>query len=234
MPSQFQKDRASAAHVKFTSTKGTTLSVLVGDNSPNLTNGVTTWDTVPRPKRTSLTRYTGRTPFSQDIPILFDGLTNDPPDDNQEGRIHKLITMASGPHLISLDGHALRTDLDWVFSGIDWDNQNVLWRRGKHDAYRVRQAATVHMLQYIKDVILRTPAQPKTQGKDPTKKVKLPKGMTLKQIAQIEFGDPDKWHRIVVDNPFLIFMLLDKPSSLIPMGTQLNIFDGAIPVFNVP
>src|SRR5215831_19260624 len=100
MADEFLKDRNAAAHVQFKSSNGDTLNVLVGDGSPNLTDGVTTWDTVQRPKRTSLTRYSGRTPFTQDIPILFDGVTIDPPDDNQEPRIHKLQRMASAPHIV--------------------------------------------------------------------------------------------------------------------------------------
>jgi len=222
----------SAAHVTIKG-GGITLTVLLGDGSPVLTGGVTTWDTVTRPKRTSMTRFSGRAPFGQDIPVMFDGLTNDPPNDNQEDRISKLETLARGPHVVSLGGVALHQELDWVFSGIDWDNQHTIWRRGKNGAFRIRQAATVHLLQYIKDVVRKTPAEPKV-GKDPSTKTTVPKGMTLKQIANIEFGDPDKWHRLVIDNPILTILGLDNPRSFLPAGFALTVYDGAIPFFTVP
>src|SRR5215472_1627357 len=102
--------KANAAHVIFTSgagKKAVTLNVLLGDGSPTLNSGVTTWDTVARPKRTSLTRFSGRTPYGQDIPIMFDGVTNDPNNASQEDRISKLETMSRDARLISLGGVAL-------------------------------------------------------------------------------------------------------------------------------
>lgn len=218
-------------HVTLKNSAGSRLTVLLGDTSPVLSDGVTTWDTVSRPKRTAVTRYTGRNPFKQDIAVMFDGLAD---SKSQEGAIAKLQRMASAPHIVELSGHALRTDLDWVFNGsIDWDNQQTIWQRIGKETVRVRQSAVIHLLEYIKDTVIKTPASPDTAKlkKSPSRKVTIPQGMTLKQIAVIEFGDPDKWRRIVIDNPWLA---PGDPRQVVPAGITLEIFDGAIPFFTVP
>lgn len=218
--------------VTLRSSNGVQLTVDNGDGSPVLSNGISTWDTVARPKRQSVTRYTGRTPFSQDIPVMFDGYAD---GTSQEGAIAKLVHLSSQPNDIKLSGHALKTDLSWVIQDITWDATETIWKPADPHPVRVRQAATIHLLEYIKETILKTPAAPSTSskknGKAPVKKVKTPKGMTAKQIAQIEFHDPDKWHKIYDDNPWLG---APSPRRIIPAGTELVILDGSQPAFTVP
>lgn len=220
--------------VTIKNTAGVTLSVLLGEGSPVLSEGTSKWEYIDRPKRVSITRYAGRSPYKQDIPVMFDGHSD---AESQENRIAKLERMASSPHPVKLDGHALKKDLIWVIDGIDWDNQNTIWIRSNKGPIRTRQSAIIHLVEYIKDTIVRTPASPAASRKDPNKKkpakkITTPKGMTLKQIAQVEYGDPDKWRLIVDANPIL--WGIDDPRYVVPAGITLIIQDGKTVSFTVP
>lgn len=217
-------------HVNIKSSAGLELTVLLGEASPTLSDGTATWETVPRPQRQSITRHTGRLPHKQTIPVLFDGYVNGA---SQEDRISKLQTMQSQSHTVKVTGQALKTGFDWVIEGVDWDDQ-AEWMSFGDKAHRVRQAAVIHLLEYVKDTVIKTPANPDTKTtkkKKPAKKTKTPAGMNAKQIAKIEFNDPDKWHKIYDDNPILG---PPSPRRIIPKGTELVIIDGKIPFFTVP
>ena len=219
--------------VTFKSTRGTSVTVKSGDASPVLSDGSVTWETVARPKRIALTRYAGRNPWRQDIAILFDGLIQ---NESQEGKINKLMRMSTQSSIIHLEGHALRTDLDWVFNGsIDWDDKDVIWEKLGKDRVRLRQAAVVHLIQFIPDDVIETPAAPKTQKNNkPKHHIPASKGMTLKRITIIEYGNPDKW-RIIRDANFPI-LVAATPRTVVPAGVTLRIpeDDGSIQYFQVP
>jgi len=209
--------------VTFQSADGTVLSVLLDAPSPVLSGGVGGWEVVDRPKRVAITRFKGVEPLRQDIAVVFDGVKE---GESQESRISTLINMAqqpgdlTAPPKIKLDGTVLRTDLDWVIEGIDWDSQNTMWDRQGGLSVRLRQHAVVHMLQFVDDDVLVTapsPAvvnKPKSSGKPTTSH-----GLTLKQIAAAEYGDPDKYWLILAANPWLD----PDPRKVIPEGTPVFI-----------
>lgn len=217
-------------NVTLKSNSGLTLTVLLWNTTPLLSDGVTNYDTVSRPKRQAITRYNGRNPFQQTIAVMFDGWSS---DESQEGRIKKLETMGAQPHSITLSGHALRKDLDWLITGLVWDNQETLWKNLNGSLVRVRQACTITLLEQVEGKVLKTPAAPKTdpQNKQPVKKITVAKGMTVKAIAQVEFGDPDQWRKIVNDN---VILLGAGPRTVVPAGTILTVTGGRVPIYTVP
>jgi hypothetical protein len=216
--------------VTFASVRGSSVTVDSGDVSPVLMDGTVTWDTVARPKRTALTRFTGRNPWKQDIAIMFDGVVGGV---SQEGKISKLMKMSTEPSIVHVSGHALETNTDWVFNGIDWDDQNTIWEKNDSGRYRIRQTAVVHLLEYIPDTIIQTPAAPKPNKNKPTKHVPAAHGMSLKKIAMVEYGDPDKWKLIRDANAILIGA---GPRYVVPAGITLVIpeDDGTQVLFTVP
>ena len=207
--------------VVFTSSSGKSLTVMNGATSPVLSNGVVTWDTIARPKRKALTRYTGRTPLNQDIPVIFDGYHK---LENQEARIAKLHKMSTEPHTITLSGHALHTELPWVFIGIDWDDQETIWIRGNEGPVRVRQVAVVHLMEFVDEKLITSPTQLREviALKNPIKNYKTLKGMTLKQIAQAVYGNPDDW-RVIVDANEAFLLGVDNPRYFVKEGITLFI-----------
>jgi hypothetical protein len=220
------------SYVTLKSTNGLKVVALLGETSPILSEGVTTWETVARPKRESITRFSGRNPFKQDIPVVFDAHAD---GNSVEGPVGTLVKMSTQPHTISISGPVLKTNLDWIIIDITWDDQQTLWKRATPRDVRTRQLAVIHLQEFVDDVVIKTPASPKVQNlkkRDPPKKIKVPKGMTLKQIAQLEFGDPDKWMVIVKDNPIL--WGITDPRYVVPAGTPLTVWQGRYPGFVVP
>lgn len=217
--------------ITFKSVRGTKVTVNNGETSPVLSGGAVTWDTVVRPKRVAITRYAGRSPWKQDLAIMFDGLLD---RTSQEGDIAKLVRMSTQANIINLEGHALMTDLDWVFNdSIDWDDTNVVWERIGTERVRLRQAATVHLIEYISDTVIETPAAPTVAQNKPTVHVPAASGMTLKAISIVEYGDPDKWVLIRDANPILIAA---TARTVVPAGATLTIPEpkGAVQYFTVP
>ena len=215
------------------------LTVMLADSPPTISDGVSIWDTIARPKRDSFVKYTGRSPYQQTVNVMFDGWRD---NESQETRITKLVTMASKPHTVQLSGHVLHKHLDWVITNVSWDDQYTIWKefitgsgkKKKTSLLRVRQAATITFLEYISDTIIKTPSAPHVvdPGKKPIKKIKVPKGMMLKQIAQLEYGDPDKW-RLIRDANMGI-LIGAGPKFFVMAGITLTIVDGKTPYFLVP
>lgn len=185
------------------------------------TGGYGGWEAVSRPKRVALTRFKGHDPFLQDVPVMFDGFAD---GISQEVLISKLELMARAPTdlreppKIKLTGPIPRKELTWVINDISWDNQTVIWDGEE----RVRQAATVHLMQFVDDTVLSTVTSPAVTNNDNNgKKTKItaPQGMNLKQIAMLVYKDPSKYVLILDANPFLN----PDPRAIIPAGTPLFI-----------
>ena len=218
--------------VTFKSVRGQEVTVQNGEASPVLFDGAVTWDTVARPKRVAVTRFAGRNPLRQDIAILFDGLLD---RTSQEGKIEKLYRMSTQPSVVHVSGHALRTDLDWVFNGtMDWDDTDVIWDTLGKERVRLRQAVTVHLIEYVPDTVIETPAAPKVTKNKPKHHVPASKGMTLKAITIMEYGDPDKWR--IIKNANFPVLVAATPRTVVPAGTILKIPepDGLDQFFQVP
>lgn len=219
--------------VTFNPEVGASVTVLADAAAAILSNGFGGWETVDRPRRASLVRFKGRGPFKQDIAVLFDGVAS---RKSQETDIRNLEAMGTQPGDLQLpprlkvSGLAYKTSLWWVIDDITWDSQDVIKMDISGRPARVRQAGVVHLLEFIDDKVITTPAQPKVNH--PVKKVTVPDGMTLKQIAQMIYGDPDKWFIIYQNN--LEVIPIPDPRQFIPKGTALVTPGGNVPTFTVP
>lgn len=203
---------------------GTVISVLLDAASPKLTDGFGGWETVDRPRRVALTRFKGINPVRQDLAILFEGVNE---GKSQEVAITNLERMAqqtgdlSEPAKITLGGTALRKDLTWVIESIDMDDQRTMWTKQGGFPVRIRQAAVVHLLEFVDDSVIVTAPSPAVMAKPSPggKTLTTPQGMTLKQIAALEYNDPDKYTLIIDANPWIS----TDPRVLIMPGTPLFI-----------
>jgi hypothetical protein len=222
----------ASVSVTLIANTGITVTCPLDAGSPVLTDGFGGWETVDRPKRPGITRFKGKSPFKQDIAILFDGWIE---GTSQEHNITTLMRMGEQPGdlqeppKIRLIGMALRKDLIWVIDSLDFDSTNVIWDfSASGSPVRVRQAVTIHLLQYVPDSIVTTPAAPSvTPGTAKPTRITTPHGMTGKQLAQLYYGSPDQWYKIIWANP-----QLDHDSrKLIPSGTKISIPD---PKTNIP
>jgi hypothetical protein len=178
-------------YVTFIASNGLTLSVLAGNAAATLTAGFGGWEAIDRPMRVAFTRYKGKPLFRQSIPVLFDGWSS---GKNQEVQISKLIRMSqmvgehTPPPTVRIRGPVEREDLTWVIEDITWDADNVIRDIVGGTSVRMRQGATVQLLQYVDDKVIVTPARPAVATK-----VVDAKGKTPKQLSQENYGTPDLW-----------------------------------------
>lgn len=192
---------------------------LLGDGAGNPIGGFGGWAKVKRDRRRSLTEWQGNDPLEIAIPILFDNWAEGTSVENEIKQLEKLAGLGNddtdGPEpplivfntggVISHDYHDSK-DHEWVISEIDFGDcvKNQFGNR-------VRQIATVTVLQYIDDDVLSRLSPSKKRKKQ--KKGKIKKGtersgarqktfivkftgQSLVAIAKDELGDGKRWHEI--------------------------------------
>jgi len=198
----------------FRSSSGAVIKVLRGDNPAQIVGGEGGWQMVDRPRRTSLTQWTGRQPYQMDVPVLFDGWRA---QESVERDIRMFQLMAIGrdftpPPTIKIDGALPVVGATWVITGIDWGTE-VFWsqtQRGQF--YRLRQDAVAHLLQYQEEERLKitiTNSLPNTYITSA--------GDTLKDIAKAMYGNGSRWKEIQQANPKI------RDPNKIPAKTTLRI-----------
>jgi hypothetical protein len=142
----------------------------LGKGLAQITDGYGTWELVQRPRRQSLTQWTGRPPFSMQVPLLIDGwgkdrevVRTDPSQIQAHGRftlkdrgieidisdlerMSQPPTSGEQPPIVHVTGDVPKSDpnLDWVISAIEWGDA-IRGAQGR----RVRQEVTVTFLRYI-------------------------------------------------------------------------------------
>lgn len=178
--------------------------VLPGDGHPQVSDGYGGFETVTRPFRIGLTRWTGFNPIAVDIPILFDAFRA---GDSVEDDIKRLERMAGRDTGLAREPFELRIRspgrlvphqdaCTWVITSIDWGDAVT-----RTDGKRMRQAATVSVLQLVEDArevnrsAARRRAEEKKKRHHPRKHV-VKKGETLQKIARKVLGDESRWHEI--------------------------------------
>lgn len=123
-----------------------------GDGAPTLVSGGAKFQLIDRPRRRSSVQWTGDDPYRMDVPILFDGWTDDA---NMERNIQRLQLMRhsrgelSPPVQVYVDGALPVKGGLWYIEDITWGTQ-VIWNvkgKGMKGGYRMRQDAVLHLLQ---------------------------------------------------------------------------------------
>lgn len=220
-PTTTLANNGQLGEVTFIPDSGPQVTILSGETPPLLIGGYGAWEVSDRPKRKGITRFTGTDPLKQDISVIFNGFIDGM---SQEIEISKLDRMARQPNTLvdppklRLVGHALRKDLVWVITGIDMDTDKTIWEVIGGNKVRTRQAATVHLLEFVDDVIIVTETSPAVKS-NTGGKTKTISGLTMKQLAQIEYGDPNAYFEIIMANPWLD----SDPRKIIPDGTPVFI-----------
>jgi len=198
----------------FRASSGSVVKVLRGDTAAKIVGGEGGWTMVDRPRRTSLTQWTGRQPYQMDVPVLFDGWRA---QESVEQDIRRLQTMSIGsdfnpPPTIKIDGALPVGGATWVITGIDWGDE-VFWAQTPRGQYfRLRQDALVHLTEYVAEQRLKitiTNSLPNTYITS--------KGDTLQNIAKAMYGNGSRWKEIQKANPKI------RDPNKIPAKTTLRI-----------
>jgi nucleoid-associated protein YgaU len=170
-------------------------------DSAKLTEGWAKYETIDRPKRTGATQFTGRDPYVMTVPVLFDGLQDHNP---QEDEIRRLIGMSvppkdlTTPPSVKVSGGTPGDNHTWKIQGLAFGD-NVIWGFVGGVAVRFRQDCVITLLQWV-PVDLVTVGRGAGKSKKKVRTYVVKHGDSLGKIAAKECGDRNKWKKIASAN----------------------------------
>lgn len=142
----------------------------LGPDRPNVSAGYGGWDEVARPRRTTVTTWTGQPARRMSVGILIDNFVAGRSVETEIRRLERMALPRPGgqPPVVQVDakgGHLPYQGRAWVIDGIEWGDASM-----NQNGNRVRQAATVTLLEYVADDLIRartrqSPAQRRRAAK---------------------------------------------------------------------
>ncbi len=165
----------------------------LGATPPTLSGGMGAWVEIPRPRRAPLTDPGSPSARRLTLEVLFDGWRTGESVENAIANLDRLSTAPPGSTspVVRVGGQIPRTDLEWVIEDVSWGE--AIWENG----VRLRQAATIILLEHVVGKLLITTAQP--LGGKP-RLTKVHKGDNLKKIAARVLGNANRWREIAALN----------------------------------
>ena len=128
-----------------------------GNGVPKITAGGSRWKTSARPKRVSITLYDGVDPYEMDIPVIFDGWIDGTTVDTQIARMNQWRfpkQTLKEPTKVRITGGVPVKGATWIITNIEWGD-GAYWRALGQKTARLRQDATIHVMQYVEEEVLR-------------------------------------------------------------------------------
>jgi|SRR5262245_17007653 len=141
-------------------TNGVSILVRRGDGVPTLVSGGSKFELIDRPRRRSSVQWIGDEPYRMDVPILFDGWQGNKDVERDIARV-QLMRHSRGelspPVRVYVDGALPVKGGLWYIEDITWGDQ-VIWNtrgKGMKGGFRLRQNATLHLLQVVPISVLK-------------------------------------------------------------------------------
>lgn len=180
--------------ISFTS-KGPRLvvSAFPGEGAPTVTDGYGTIETITRPLRRGLTRWTGSNPMQLSIPILLDGYRAGRSVEPQITNLERMAAVNGGEPLevtIDCTGDLVphHDEHKWFITGIDF-GEAVISSRG----LRLRQALTLQVTAKVSATSEKSVAKRGRGSTNHARSYRVKAGDTLRSIARKVLGNPDRW-----------------------------------------
>ena len=154
------------------STSGVSVMVRRGTAPPQIVGGGARFNTIERPRRKSVVQWVGDDPYQMDLAVLFDGygigrygmdMKSVETDIARVNQMHNSQGDLVPPVQVFIDGAVPVKGAKWVITGIDWGGgDNVIWQAdsSRSAGYRLRQDATLHLLQYVQETSLQLNKMP--------------------------------------------------------------------------
>lgn len=204
----------------------TDLFVLLGVDRPDVSSGYGGWVEVERPKRSTVTTWKGQPARRMALSILFDGFADGASVEADLRRLERIALPRPGGQPPTVRVSAPGGVIPPFYEGMTWVVDAISWGDALMNTFgnRVRQAATVTLLEYISDVLIKvSPAKRRramhnrSKGKAIKRNAKQkrasshagrPKsasravagvvydGEDLLSVAARELGDASRWHEI--------------------------------------
>lgn len=130
------------------------LKVRLGPDRPDVSAGYGGWNEVARPRRSTVTSWTGQPARRMALSILFSDFRRSRSIEDDIRSLERMALPRAGgqPPTVKLaarGGHIPYQRLRWVIDGLEWGDA-IMNASGN----RVRQAATLTLLQYVSDDLI--------------------------------------------------------------------------------
>jgi len=175
---------------------------------PTLSGGEGGIEIGGRPQRKSFTEWTGNTPLKLDFGVVIEGFAEADAsgrvvtaERSVEIRVSRLRRLASSPGdyvrppLVNVAGAsfpALALDVDWMISSVTYGDAIV-----SDDGARVRQDATISMIEYVAaDIMLQKNPVVTGKPKPNYRMVLVKRGDTLPKMAARLLKSAKRWKEI--------------------------------------
>lgn len=130
-----------------------TLTLRLGADRPNVTQGYGGWNEVTRPQRSTLTVWSGLPALRMDLPLLLDRFKSQASIESQVAALERLASPSSSDgwpprvRFTALGAAVPHQSRNWVIDSLTWGDAEMNLRGN-----RTRQQVTVSLLEYIGDV----------------------------------------------------------------------------------
>lgn len=139
------------------STNGASVLCRRGQEPPKLISGGARYSVVDRARRKSTVQWEGDDPYRMDLPILLDGWMSGASVEMDVSRLNSMMRSPGDlipPAKVYIDGAVPVKGAKWAIETIDWGDM-VLWTAdATSQGYRLRQDATIHLLQFLEPKVL--------------------------------------------------------------------------------
>jgi hypothetical protein len=182
----------------FALTRPAKITALLAESGARVTGGFGKWEEIAVPRGEPFTQWVGRSLLTMDIELMLDGYHTHRSVERAIQTIEEMAT-APGPRPpgeapvtpppIRIVGAAPHTERTWVIASLDW-GETI---RDLTTGARLRQAVTLHLLEYVEEAVIGALPPPKA----PPRKIKVKKGDDLKKLAARYLGKSSRWPEIV-------------------------------------
>jgi LysM repeat protein len=139
------------------------------------------FNTINRPRRSSIVQWDGDDPYQMDLSIMLDGWKINASVEADVARINQM-RFSSGtlvpPVQVYVDGALPVKGATWIIMGIDWGSRTIWDSDTRGTGHRLRQDAVLHLLQYVQETDLKLNKMPAM-----TTRYMVHEGETLQMIA---------------------------------------------------
>jgi len=148
---------ASNYYILHSAPNGPSVMVRRGEEAPKITSGGARYETIERPRRTSMVQWVGNDPYKMDLSIMIDGWMDSRNVERDIAAVNQMFHSPADltpPRTITIEGAVPVKGARWVIEGIDWGDRTI-WTTDLHgNGYRQRQDAVLHLLQMVPETVL--------------------------------------------------------------------------------